>query len=153
VKLLARVLVDLPDHWAERRVESLWARTIGGDLYEIEDVPFFAYGLNCSDVVRAVPRANGLPPVVREVVRRGGHSTLRIVFRSCADDRARQEVLLAELSSLKVSFLGWSDGFFALDVAPDGNVAALIDRLERLEKRDVLGFETCEARLAGSFAG
>jgi hypothetical protein len=124
---------------------------VGCDLYVVEAVPFFAYDLNYRDVVRVVDDAGRL--VVREVVRRGGHTTLRVVFRDEVGDRTRRAALLSELAPLKVSYEAWGEGFFALDVAPDGDVDAVLDRLERLEKRDVLGFETCEARAPGSFDG
>lgn len=150
---LTHVLVALPKHWAGHGDETLWARRVGDDLYRIEAVPFFAYGLAYHDVVRAVSRADGARPVVREVVRRGGHTTLRVVFRHAAGSRERRIAWLSELAPYKVSYEGWDDSFFALDVAPDGDVDAVIDVLEALEKKDVLGFETCEARVPGSFDG
>lgn len=138
---LAEVVVDLPNHWAAQRTESLWARRVGEDLYRLVDIPFFAYGLHYGDVVFA-------DSVVRNVVRRSGHTTLRVVFRHDDGPRARRIALLSELG---VSFEAWDGTFFALDVAPNVDLDAVIDRLAFLEKRDVLGFETCEARLAGSF--
>lgn len=154
---LTKVLVDLPNHWAEHRSESLWARKVGDDLYELQSVPFFAYDLNYRDVVRALSdRARVAEPVVREVVRRAGHTTLRVVFRGArgeGESRERRTAVLTELHPLDVSFESWGDSFFALDVAPGGDVEAVVDRLEALERRGVLGFETCEARIRGSFDG
>jgi hypothetical protein len=144
VNRLTKIVVELPNHWAGRGTETLWARKVEADLFVIESIPFFAYGLDYRDVVRA-------DPVVREIVRPSGHTTLRVVFRRDDEPRAGRRGLLAELSPFKVSFESWDDAFFALDVAPDGDVDAVIDLLSRLEKRDVLGFETCEARVRGSF--
>lgn len=141
---LARVIVELPNHWARHRTETLWASRVDSDLYRVQSVPFFAYGLDYGDIVRATP-------VVQEVVGRSGHTTLRVVFRHVDEPRARQLGLLSELSPLGVSFESWGNGFFALDVVPGGDVSAVIERLECLEERDVLGFETCEARCHGSF--
>lgn len=141
---LTKIFVALPNHWAGHGTETLWARKVGDDLHRLESVPFFAYGLAYGDVVRA-------DPFVREVVRRGGHTTLRVVFRGDDEARERRIGLLSELAPLRVSYDAWDDSFFALDVAADGDVDAVIDRLEWLEKRDILGFETCEARVRGSF--
>jgi hypothetical protein len=141
VKSLAAIVVELPNHWAGQRTENLWARRTGDGLHQLVAVPFFAYALNYGDVVRA-------SPIVHEVVRRSGHTTLRVVFRRDDEPRARRIALLSELG---VSFESWDGAFFALDVAPDGDVDAVLDRLEWLEKRDILGFETCEARARGSF--
>ena len=145
---LAKVLVELPNHWAQSGTESLWARKIGEDLYEVENVPFLAYGLNYRDVVRAVAPSGDEKPIVREVVRRGGHTTFRVVFRNPEEPRTRR---IAVLTDIGASFESWGDSFFALDVAPGGDIGAVLERLERLEKLDVLGFETCEARVRGSF--
>lgn len=38
-----------------------------------------------------------------------------------------------------------------LDLAPDGNYQAVFDQLSALEKKGIIGFETCEARVVGSF--
>ena len=138
---LTAVVVEIPNHWTGQRTESLWARRAGDGLYQLVAVPFFAYGLNFGDVVRA-------SPIVEEVVRRSGHTTLRVVFRRDDEPRARR---IALLSDLGVSFESWDGSFFALDVAPHGDLDAVLDRLEWLEKRDILGFETCEARARGSF--
>jgi hypothetical protein len=144
VNRLTQIVVALPNHWAGRTSETLWARKVGDDLHLVQSVPFFAYGLHYADVVR-------VDSVVREVVRRSGHTTLRVVFRRDDEPRARRVALLSELAPLEVSFEAWDGSFFALDVAAEGNVDAVIDRLEWLEKRDILGFETCEARVRGSF--
>jgi hypothetical protein len=148
VKPLARLLVDLPNHWSSRRTEGLWARQVGEDLYELEDVPFFAYGLNRRDLVRTKRRSR----LVREVVRWRGHTTFRMVFRD-AGTPARHRSLLDELVAMKVSAATWTDDFFALDAPPDSDVDALHEHLERLEAEDLLGFETCEARRPGTFDG
>jgi hypothetical protein len=153
VNPLTKIIVELPNHWADHRTESLWARRVAGDLYQIESVPFFAYDLNYRDVVRAVAHAAHEPLTVREVVRRGGHTTLRVVFREVEEPRDARVALLSELGRLKVSFESWGDAFFALDVAPDGDLGAVVDHLESLERRNVLGYETCEARVRGSFDG
>lgn len=150
---LARVLVELPNHWAEHRIEGLWARQVASDLYELEDVPFFAYDLNFRDVVRTIASSDPGRPVVREVVRRGGHTTLRVVLRAGPRERERREALLAELRAMNVVFESWSNTFFALDVGPEADLDAVLACLEALEADDVLGFETCEARRPGSFDG
>lgn len=146
MKSLEAIVVELANHWAGQRTESLWARRTGDGLHQLVSLPFFAYDLAYGDVVRVTHV--GTTRVVREVVRRSGHKTLRVVFRRDDEPRARRVALLSELG---VSFESWDGSFFALDVPPDRDVDAVIDRLEWLEKRDILGFETCEARLRGSF--
>ena len=50
---LVKIHIDLTGN-ADSGGEAMWAKALGGDLYEVRNVPFHAYGLNCFDVVRAV---------------------------------------------------------------------------------------------------
>jgi Domain of unknown function (DUF4265) len=63
---LTKVYIDLPNHWATGG-ESMWALPLGGDLYEIRSAPFYAYGINWGDIVRAHSQDPTLKPEVREV--------------------------------------------------------------------------------------
>jgi hypothetical protein len=58
---------------------------------------------------------------------------------------------LSSLETLDVSWEGCDDRFIALDVHPGANYGAVYDKLCELQKENVLGFETCESRVSGSF--
>jgi hypothetical protein len=146
---LTKVVVDLPNHWATSG-ESMWAKRLGGDLYEIRNVPFYAYGLNFGDVVRAIEPAPDKKPAVLEVVRASGHRTLRVSFTKSLPPAERPD-LFTSLNSLKASFEGANAIYFAIDVEPAGNYQAVCDRLAQWEAQGLLGYETCEPRSAGSF--
>jgi hypothetical protein len=131
--------------------EYLWATTLGRDLYELLNIPFNVYGLNHRDVVRATAHQAHPDPEIRFVVRRSGHRTLRILFVRGVP-RAVELETLGILKPLGVGFEGGGDGLYALDLAPEGDLAAVCGRLEQwcavgLVERH----ETCEARRAGSF--
>ncbi|MEW6226126.1 MAG: DUF4265 domain-containing protein [Chloroflexota bacterium] len=106
--------------------ETLWATHLGGDAYELDNIPFFAIGVSLGDVVEA-PEADGLPTFVR-VLRRGGHATLRVATEEAAiaDIRAA----LVELgASTELSHL---PSLVSVDVPPtaplDAILALLADR-------------------------
>jgi len=84
---LTKVHIDLPNHWWFKG-ESVWAKSLGDDLYEIESIPFCAYGLNYGDVVRATPDGPDQKPEVRSVVSMSGNQTLRVSF---CDKLSREE--------------------------------------------------------------
>jgi hypothetical protein len=129
--------------------ESMWAREIEGDLFAIKNLPFFAFGLNFEDVVRATPGDSGLREV-RTVVRRSGHQTLRMLFPPHVR-RADQQVHLDAVKCLGASFERATDRLVAVDVPPGASYDAILALLTNLEAADVAAFETCEARRVDDF--
>lgn len=146
---LEKIRIDLPNHWAIGG-ESLWATPLGNDLYRIENVPFYAYGLNFHDVVKATSDSDELMSEIRELVESSGHRTFRIFFYNSLDKQS-QEKVLDSLEELFVSYERADEICLSLDMQANGNYQAVFDRLDELEKENILGFETCEARLEGSF--
>jgi hypothetical protein len=130
----------------------MWATALGRDLYELLNIPFNLYGLNYRDVVRATPHGSHDDPEIRFVVRRSGHRTLRVVFAGGVPAKVQLEMLGA-LKPIGVGFEGSSsDGFYAVDVTPEGDLAAVCRQLEEWCALGLVDcYETCEARRAGSF--
>lgn len=89
---LVKVFVDLPNHWLWKG-ESMWARALGMDLYELDNSPFCAYGLNYKDVVFARPNSPSEKPRICRIERRSGHRTLRFNFAEEADRHTRDRIL------------------------------------------------------------
>jgi hypothetical protein len=144
-----KIVVDLPNHWATGG-EGIWARHLGGDEYEIDNVPFYAYGLNYRDVVRATTTDPSLKPQIKEVLRPSGHRTLRIIFlNKAAEDQ--QQPYLEELKRYGVSLERANETLLAIDIPPEGRYGDLTEYLASLEQRGVLSYETCEERVAGRF--
>jgi hypothetical protein len=146
---LTKVYVDLPQHWATGG-ESLWAKVMGDGLYEIDNIPFYAYGINCRDVVRAIAKQADQKPQVEEVVRSGGHKTLRFFFAKDLAVDAQQDTL-DSLRLLHVSFERADERYIAVDVPPSVDYAAVCSALAALEGSGLLEYETCEIRVAGRF--
>jgi hypothetical protein len=146
---LVKIYVDLPNHWGVAG-EAMWARPVGQHRYEIRNVPFHAFDLNFLDVVEAAPEGSDPRPRVRRVIRRGGHQTLRVVFHESALLEERIP-LLRELRAHGASFEGASQSYFAIDVEPGGDYRAVVDQLARWQQEGILRYESCEARVPGSF--
>jgi hypothetical protein len=146
---LTKVLVELPNHWATSG-KSMWARPLGNDLYELENSPFHAYDLNYRDVVHAVaddPRHN---PIVRRVERRSGRRTLRVVFLKHVSEPHRT-LLLKGLDRFGVTWEGADARLFSLDIPSESQYQPVCDQLWAWEEEGLLEYETCEARVPGSF--
>jgi hypothetical protein len=146
---LTKIYIDLPNHWATGG-ESLWALPLGGDLYEIRNAPFHAYGINWGDIVRAHSNGPKLKPEVREVVAPSGNKTLR-VFLNKKLGQEKQDAILASLQHLDISWERADEHYVAIDIHPGSDYQAVCDRLMELETERTLEYETCEAREAGSF--
>lgn len=144
---LTKVHLDLPNHWWFKG-ESLWAKHLGDDLYEIQNIPFCAYGLNCGDVVRATPDAPDQSPEVREVVRRSGNRTLRVTFNV---DKERQTPYLETIESMGAWIERADSDFICINVPPAASYEKVRDYLAQEEANGSLEYETCEERLPGSF--
>lgn len=146
---LVKVHLDLPNHWWLKG-ESIWAKSLGNDLYEIQNIPFCAYGLNCGDVVHAIAGSPDLKPEVRAVVRKSGNQTVRISFcdTSSKEDQAPH---LEALGKMGAEVERANSQFVCINVPPDVSYQSLCKQLAELEAEGVLEYETCEERVPGSF--
>jgi len=146
---LVRIHIDLLNHWAVGG-ESLWAEPLGNDLYKIENVPFYVYGLSFQDIVRATPESENQILEIRELKIASGHRTFRVFFKEQID-KAQQEAILDSMKNLGISYERANHIYVALDMKPEGDYQAVFDQLDEYSEQGLLGFETCEARIEGSF--
>lgn len=146
---LTEIHIDLPYN-AFLVGEFLWAFPLGGGLYELRSVPVGAYDLNLGDVVRATPPRPGRAPEIRAVVARSGHTTLRVFFAAGVPEK-RRIALVRSLGSLGVSFERASASVFALDAAPEADLDEVQADLDLWVRRGWALYESCEARVEGSF--
>lgn len=146
---LEKVHIDLPNHWVVAG-ESMWARPLGNDLYQIENVPFYAYGINFHDIVRATADSDDQILEIRELIEPSGHRTFRVFFQKHIG-REKQEEILKALKGLRISYERLNVRCCSLDMQPEGNYQVVFSELDGLEQEEVLGFETCDARIEGSF--
>lgn len=144
---LTKVHLDLPNHWWFKG-ESLWAKALGDDLYEIRNIPFCAYGLNFGDVVRATADASDLKPEVRALVHPSGNRTLRLGFDV---DSERQAGLIEAIESMGAWVERADPQVICINVPPRVSYDELRDFLDQQESAGTLEYETCEARVSGSF--
>jgi len=148
-EILTKVHVDLPNN-EDVGGESLWAEDLGENLYRIRNVPFHAYGLNFHDVVFAKSESEELKPSVLRVHKPSGHKTLRVIF---TDKSSKEERIakLKELNEYKAYHENADGTLFAIDIEAGGDYEAICDILYEWENQGILSYETCEARIEGSF--
>ncbi|WP_213937205.1 DUF4265 domain-containing protein [Pseudomonas sp. dw_612] len=66
--------------------ESIWGVFKGEQTYEIDNTPYYVYGVSKGDWVLARPDGEEL--IAARVVKQGGHSTIR-VFASNSNDKSK----------------------------------------------------------------
>ena len=128
-----KIVIDLPD--AEDGVggEGIWAKPLGDELYEVYNSPWHSTDINFHDVVRAIAPAEDKKPVVTEIVRRGGHRSIHVVFFE--EGVPKKDEVLAAVNALGATYENANGRLYALDLKPHVNFDVVADYLQEcLEK-------------------
>jgi hypothetical protein len=115
---MADGLVKVQLSGPEGEIETVWARPLGGDRYELDNTPWCPFGLSWRDVVEARRRTpDGFPEFVR-VVQKSGHRTIRVILDPPADVSPASQAVLDGLQALGCTYEGRAHRFIAVDVPP-----------------------------------
>lgn len=144
---LTKIYINLPNHWWLKG-ESFWAKSLGNDLFEIQNIPFCAYGLNFGDVVKAIQQSPDLKPEIMEVVSKSGNQTLRVHF---IVDRDQQQTHIDNIDACQAWVERANAKFMAINIPASACKEQLFAYLDEQEALGVLHYETCEERVEGSF--
>ena len=139
IKMLVR-LEQAEDGYPPTTEESLWVIPLEEGLFQVDNTPFFAWDLALGDVVAAVPEEGVWR--FKQVVRRAGHATLRLLFYDVAEVPAVIERFTALGCLSERSHI---PGLVALDVPPSTSWAKVKRLLTEGEAAERWGYE--EARL------
>jgi hypothetical protein len=124
-------------------VEGIWATPMGGCLYQLENIPFFANGVSRADQVEA--HSDGTRLVAGRLAKDGGHSTLRVVVYD-------ESMVLAHRAALEdlgcACEQSETPNLFSVDVPPETDLGRVVDYLGYQHSIDALDFE--ESALAGT---
>ena len=99
-------------------VETLWAKPLGNDLYELDNTPWYAYGVSWKDVIEARPSGPDAFPEFIRVVRKSGYRTIRLILEPPADKAAESQRILDRLVELGCSFEGATGSYVGIDIPP-----------------------------------
>ena len=141
---LLKVHVSLPNHWMIGG-ESMWAESLGNDIYRLENVPFFSYSLNFKDEVQAIPDQDGILQI-RRVVRRSGNRTIRIIFDK-EISKENQESYIKVIRDLDCSLERWDNTYLAINVRASACYSTVLDQLDIWSDQDIIALETCEEQI------
>lgn len=123
------------DGYPPAKYETVWASENNGH-YIIENVPFFARGVSYGDVVSAKMVDGFLS--FQEVIRRSGHSTVRIGVYNLEEIDSICKELNALGCDIEKSHL---PSLFSVDIPPDANIPAIREYLEKGAEDEQFGYE------------
>lgn len=129
--------------------EWMWASRVSGTTFKIDNIPFFAKGVSCEDIVTAEQSAGGL--IFKELFQPSGHSTVRIVIYQEGRDERRVAAIVQEIrQSLRnmgcTTELSHIPNLIAVDIPPNVTYESVSAFLSEQEKDGLLEYE--EAALA-----
>src|SRR5262249_42887617 len=109
----------------DKIVETPWASRLSQDLYRLDNIPFFAYGISLGDVVEAAPQENDPPPHFRRIVRKSGNWTVRVVADDGTD--SVDQHILDELERLGCGYTGASPRYICVNIPPDVSLDRVVE--------------------------
>ncbi|RXR05971.1 DUF4265 domain-containing protein [Pseudoxanthomonas composti] len=114
----AKVLFRLPSEEGRSIVETLWAVPLGNDLYQLDNSPFYAYGVSWQDVVTAPFDLEEQMPTFQSVAKRSGNRTVRVVFDLPLAPGNASEETLHGLAEIGCSFERANSGYVSVNIPP-----------------------------------
>ena len=141
-----KIRFPLDNHHSGYAGESVWADLIEDSVYQIKNIPVFAYGVNFDDHVLVEEDEDGILQV-QKVIKRSSHHSLRVYF---IDGKTGDENFqrLKKLKGTGVGSEKWDDELFAVNVTPSRDYEAFIDTLHFYQAQGVLEYE-----LSGEWEG
>jgi hypothetical protein len=123
---------------AGAEAEWVWAEPLDDGTYAVKNVPFYAKGISCEDVVKAEPEDGAL--VFKGVVQHSGHSTYRIYAN---EGRAIPGVaaLLGTLRDLHCDIEPATDKLVGVDVLPEADVYKVYETMAESERAGLIDFD------------
>ncbi len=136
---MVKITIPLPtDNLAGAATESVWAEPQGNGTYKIKNVPFYAKGVSCEDIVEAEPEEGAL--VFKKVVRHSGHSTYRIYANG---GRTAPDVvsLVGKLQQMHCDIEPATDTLVGVDVLPEADIYKVYETLADAERNGKIDFQ------------
>jgi hypothetical protein len=115
----AKVLFRVPGEDDDAIVETLWAESLGNDLYVLDNSPFYAYGVSWRDVVFAPFDPDEGFATFLSVATKSGNRTIRIRFDPPVEPGNASDQILQGAVALGCSFEGANPGYMSINVPPE----------------------------------
>lgn len=128
--------------------ETVWARVVDRG-YEVDNIPFYAYGVSCHDIVDAMQTEAKIFEF-KTVLEVSGHSTIRVILREHSLDvrpvRERTDDLRRSLVQIGCDTEAARPGFISVDIPPRVGLPVVREVLDPGEKSGLWSYEEATLR-------
>lgn len=128
---LTKVFFDLSGQDHAPGAESVWAQHVRENEFRIDNSPLHVYAISYNDIVSVSTKENNF--FFESVVKRGGHSTLRVFFKISKPDLDFIKEQLRPFLNLGCSYEGDGKKLYAIDVPPEVDIRKVKSLLEEGE--------------------
>lgn len=116
-------------------VETPWARVVGPNEYELDNLPWYAYGISAGDVFEATPEKDDPRPHLRRVLRKSGNRTVRLILAARPEESEESAAVLKNLGDLGCGYEGANGRYFAVNIPPTADFEAVTCYLTAAQMR------------------
>jgi hypothetical protein len=117
-------------HVSGPNTETLWARPVDTNLYQLDNSPFFSYGVSWQEVVEARLAVDQVLEYVR-CVKKSGNRTVRVIFQDCRSTDPDAAEVLTGLRTLGCSYEGMQPRMVSVNVPPKVDLATVAGFLQQ----------------------
>lgn len=117
--------------------ESMWAEGLNRDTFRLDNVPFFIYGISCNDIFDTYLKEDNF--FFKSIVKRGGHSTLRIFFFK--QNEEEQQIFIQKIHDLGGAVERSSKTYIAIDIPSGVDISQVIDLCKSGEEKGLWEYE------------
>jgi hypothetical protein len=114
----AKVLFRVPNEDGTAEVETLWATPLGGDRYQLDNSPFYAYSVSWQDIVYAPISAEEGVPTFERVLSKSGNRTIRVLFDLPVETGNASDRVMQGLIALGCDYEGANQRYVSVNIPP-----------------------------------
>ncbi|MGR4866747.1 DUF4265 domain-containing protein [Caulobacter sp. LARHSG274] len=129
------------DDYPPNDYETLWAESLGGGKYRIDNAPFFVRGVSSDDVVRAEESDDIL--LYKDTIHRSGNSVVRIIF---LEDSIKADYIQRLKSRGFYTEQSHLPSLVVFEVPEAADYDAVIQSLEADAERGLIDYEEAAVR-------
>lgn len=130
-----KILFKIQKNDGSYEIESVWAKLVL-EGYKIDNIPFYAFGIACDDVVEATLDDGGMLNFSKLIIA-SGHSTIRLWVA----EEQNVKKIRDELREMGCSSELEIERLIAVDVPPLASYAQIKKYLEQQENNGVFEYE------------